>query len=120
MLVLNEVQIPTLNANEVLALTKLKSSVSECFSLDRIILFGSKARGDYDKDSDVDLLVIVGENNNFENKGKLSDIVFNINLEYDTLFTCILKNKQKWTNGVGEYTSFIEDVRNEGIEIELK
>jgi predicted nucleotidyltransferase len=43
------------------AIEEMARRIAECFSPDRIILFGSHARGDAQEDSDVDLLVLFSE-----------------------------------------------------------
>lgn len=116
---LNESNIPTLNQTEVEALGELKNKILRQFSVKQIILFGSKARGDYDEDSDVDILVIVNDIDNHENRIKLYDIVFDVNIKYLTDFSCRLRNHKNWLLGEGEYPTFKRDVMEEGIEIEL-
>ena len=45
--------------------------------IEKIILFGSVARGDYNKDSDIDVLVVVKEDP-FKMQRMISEIVINI------------------------------------------
>ncbi len=63
--------------------------------IEEIILFGSVARGDYKKDSDIDVLVVVKEDP-FKMQRMISEIVINI-----------LLNKEEYisakTLSVGEY-----------------
>jgi len=44
--------------SEAQVLESIKRSISEHFEIDRMILFGSRARGDHQADSDWDVLVI--------------------------------------------------------------
>lgn len=55
--------------------------------LDRVILYGSYARGDYNKDSDVDIVAIVhGERKNLQEQLKqVWDSSSELELEYDTI-----------------------------------
>jgi len=50
-----------LTPEEKKLITKLKHNLEELFSADkvRLILFGSRARGDFDRYSDIDIAVIV-------------------------------------------------------------
>ena len=48
-----------LKTNEKTALLELKKRLLERFHDMEIIIFGSKARGGYDKESDIDLLILV-------------------------------------------------------------
>ena len=117
--ILNEKHIPSLNSEESLAITKLKSVLKSHFTLCDLVLFGSKARGDFERDSDTDILIVAKDPDDFNNRSKVSDIVFEINMEFNTLLSCILRNESKWESGIGEYTAFIEDVAKEGIHIEI-
>jgi Nucleotidyltransferase domain. len=40
---------------------KAKNTILKAVDAEQIILFGSYARGDYNKDSDIDLMVIIKE-----------------------------------------------------------
>ena len=55
--------------------------------LDRVILYGSYARGDYDNDSDIDIMVLA--NIPIEDRSKEYDCIWertgDLNLEYDTV-----------------------------------
>jgi predicted nucleotidyltransferase len=116
---LNEKEIPTLNESEAIALGELKNKILLKFNVIQIILFGSKARGDYNEDSDIDILVIVSDQDNHKNRMKLYDIVFEVNIKHLTDFSCRLRNHHNWLLGEGEYPTFKVDVLEEGIEIEL-
>lgn len=83
---------------------KIARKLKERNKLDKVILFGSFARGDFGQYSDVDILVI---SKNFKGVKKLKrspklyyDIHNNLKLEFDVDFACytpeefnILKNK---------------------------
>jgi predicted nucleotidyltransferase len=104
-------KIPTLTDREQKSISKLKEQLSQTFHLRSLILFGSKARGDYEEWSDVDVLVLVDEEKNWNNREKLSDITFDVNLEYDTQLTCILENAKNWEaegGGGGRYLAPFE------------
>ena len=56
-------------------LNKFKNRVKKKFKLDKIILFGSRARGDFFLDSDVDLIIV---SEDFKDKfftSRMSDIL---------------------------------------------
>ena len=59
--------IKTLNLkdNEIKAIAELKKRVLQLYPDAEIILFGSKARGDYNKDSDVDILILLWNRSKF-------------------------------------------------------
>ena len=89
-------EIDSLTHQEKKALIHLQQRLALVFQLSELILFGSKARGDYDEWSDLDVLVLVEDKKNWHNRELLSDIVYEINLQYDTQLTCILENAAEW------------------------
>lgn len=113
-------EIDTLTETERKSLKKLKERLSETFRLRQLILFGSKARGDYGKWSDIDVLVLVEDEKNWNNRELLSDITYDINLEFDTQLTCILENANKWEAEDEEIWLPLKDnIVEEGIAIEI-
>ncbi len=51
--------LPHLSKEEVLSLAEIVRRLADAYEPERIYLFGSKARGDHDPDSDFDLMVVV-------------------------------------------------------------
>jgi predicted nucleotidyltransferase len=57
----------------------------------RLILFGSRARGEEDEFSDVDLMVILDDKiGNFETKEKIRDIIYDFSLKNPYLFSVMI------------------------------
>ena len=81
----------------------------------RVILYGSYARGEATKDSDVDILVVIDESlNPFEVRKTLSDFLFDILLEEGELFSVIAVPEYLFKN----YNSpFILNVKREGMTV---
>ncbi|MEK3883101.1 nucleotidyltransferase domain-containing protein [Paenibacillus sp. PL2-23] len=89
-------EINSLTLQEKQALIHLQHRLALVFQLSELIIFGSKARGDYDEWSDLDILVLVEDEKNWHNRELLSDMVYEIYLQYDTQLTCILENAAEW------------------------
>ena len=66
--------------------------------LKKIILYGSYARGDYTKNSDIDIMILTDFNDKEieEYRDKISDIAFNIELEKEIYISPIIKNIDKY------------------------
>ncbi len=83
-------------------------------NLVKVILYGSYARGDYDSDSDIDLLVVLKE---METPGReidrMIDIITEINLKYNVLLSVfpVSGSEYNMTN-----SPLLLNVRREGIE----
>lgn len=57
--------------------------------LDRVILYGSYARGDYDPESDVDVIILLTKPIHTEKKSAISDLVFRYLIDKGLLFSII-------------------------------
>jgi uncharacterized protein len=73
-----------MNAEKEIIIKDLKSRLSNHLkdNLSDVILFGSQLRGNCSVDSDYDILIIVKEGNNWKSERKISDICYDVELEY--------------------------------------
>lgn len=80
-----------------------------------VILFGSRARGDYRKDSDWDFLILTDLSVDWKLKDKIRDKIFDTELETETAIFSLVKNREEW-----KQTNFLEINQNifqDGIKI---
>jgi predicted nucleotidyltransferase len=54
-------------------------------SVKDVVLFGSQVRGDSDKFSDYDVLIILNENYTGKDENRILDLCYDIDLKYDIL-----------------------------------
>lgn len=86
--------------------------------LQSVILYGSYARGDYDEESDIDVMIIadIKQDDISKMRKTLSNYIFEQNLKYDIVLSVILQDKltfDKWKN---DYP-FFQNVLREGIDL---
>ena len=94
----------------------IKNSVREIDSDARIILYGSRARGDERENSDWDIIVIVNNKKTpAENYKAIAYPLFEKGMEIGTEINTIVYSKEQWENG--KPTLFRYNVLNEGIEL---
>lgn len=86
--------------------------------LKQVILYGSYARGDYTKDSDVDIMLLVdlAESELEIFSDALSELGFDYNVEYDIWMMPIVKNKKTFFHWSDIYP-FYKNVKTEGISL---
>ena len=78
----------------------------------RIVLYGSVARGTNTTESDVDVALFMNGNLDRDTEDKLSDLVVDMNLKYDKVFSVIDYDVfKKWE----KVTPFYKNVAQEGI-----
>ncbi len=101
--------------NQRKILTEIKNFIQELYQeeLDKIILFGSRARGDYRHDSDVDILIVLKNDFNYSQEiEKTSDLIAQLSLNYDMAISRSFTNSFDYRNSK---TPFFLNVRREGI-----
>jgi predicted nucleotidyltransferase len=86
--------------------------------LKKVVLFGSYARGDYDAESDVDLMLMINEDEQQLRKYRYQvlDIYTDINLKYDVLISGILQDYNKF-NKYLNVLPFYDAVNKEGVVV---
>src|SRR5215207_4981981 len=62
----------------------------------RVILYGSRARGDAQPDSDWDLLVLVGDGADAQRREAVRDRLFAIELETGAVLSAIVHDTEGW------------------------
>lgn len=106
-----------LKKNERKALQKLKQRLLERYPATEIILYGSKARGDFHKESDIDLLILFDLPLNSQIEEEITRIAFDIELEYDVIFGKIIENKKYWNTSLAQSMPLHWNIDKEGIHI---
>ncbi|MEW6203062.1 MAG: nucleotidyltransferase domain-containing protein [bacterium] len=106
-----------LRENEKKALRELKERLLEKFPDIEIILFGSKARGDYEEESDIDLLILIDLKVNRKLKEEITEISYDIELKYDVVFGKIVENKDFWDSALAKAMPLHWNIDKEGIHV---
>ena len=96
---------------------KLKEIVYRYDEKAEIILFGSRARGDWDEDSDWDFLVLTELEEQSDIKEKIRrDVLREIELStFDVVFT-LFHNKKIWEEDYG-VTNIYDSIAEDGIKV---
>ncbi len=86
--------------------------------LKSVILYGSYARGDFNKDSDIDIMILLdlSDLDIKKYRHELSGITYDFNMDYDLDIKPIAKNEVHFNNWVNAYP-FYENVNREGVKL---
>ena len=86
----------------------------------KIILYGSYARGDYDKSSDIDIMILTDLNDNeiLEYREKILDYAYDIewNNNFDIVVSPLIKNIDKYNKRI-DVIPFYMNIQKEGVII---
>jgi predicted nucleotidyltransferase len=107
-----------LKHNEKEAIMAVAALFSEALgdNLDKLYLFGSKARGDFHADSDIDLLVIVNQLDS-DSRWLVRATAADCSLQYDVLFNTHLYDKARW-DAIAQYQDTLwREVQGGGISL---
>lgn len=77
-------------------LNKIKEQVLKEDENASVILFGSRARGDYREDSDWDILVLTSKNIGHQLKRKIRDDIYDVELDYTQAVSTLFYDKEQW------------------------
>lgn len=84
--------------------------------LDKVILYGSYARGDYNEYSDVDIMVLTTLTDKEIEKIEpiLFDLAFDFQMDYGIDISVVVKNKEQFEYWLGALP-FYNNVKKEGV-----
>ena len=94
-----------------------KLLLSQRVTVHRIIMFGSRARGDAEPDSDMDVLVILNGPNTAKARKHISDCAWEAGFEHGLVVSPVVVTRQAWENGPERYSLLAQAVEEEGITV---
>ena len=106
-----------MNKTEKIVLYRFKALLSKHIGLHRLILFGSRARGDADPDSDLDVLVVLDSQPTDSGRDLVSDCAWEAGFEYGLVVVPIVFARREWEEGPERYSLLSQAVQAEGIPI---
>ena len=92
------------------AIRMLKSE----FSVSKVILFGSKARGDHDEHSDIDLLVVASKLLHWKEEKAIIGALFDIGMEYNVIFSPLFTFSDEWEEGIFTEFPVYQEISRDG------
>ena len=81
----------------------------------QIILYGSRARGDYKPDSDYDLLILTDGEATLRREDRFRNQIYDIELETGAVLTVRLINKEQWESSLYKAMPFHQNVEKDGV-----
>jgi predicted nucleotidyltransferase len=98
-----------------LVLATLRRQLEEIYGerLVRMVLYGSRARGEAEPGSDIDILIVLkGPVNPGEEITRTGGVVADLSLQFDGVVSCFFMDEERFTHRHGP---FLRNIRREGI-----
>ncbi|HYW96372.1 MAG TPA: nucleotidyltransferase domain-containing protein [Bacteroidales bacterium] len=94
----------------------IRQYVTEFEPSAEVILYGSRARGDENRDSDWDILILTDHDIGIERERKLRNKLYDLEIETGESFSVFVYSRNNWQN-VQKVTPFYMNVTREGLHI---
>ena len=101
--------------NERHAIEAAAAALQAQLPISDIVLFGSKARGDSEPDSDIDLLVLTERRLDGEEERAVVQALFDIGLRFDVVFGPLTVEARSWRQGLHSVLPIHAEVEREGV-----
>ncbi len=85
------------------------------FPVKRVILYGSKARGTDDEESDIDLLVLTSRELGWRERGAVTDALFDIEMDHGVVISALVISEHQWSTGHYAVLPFHDEVERHGV-----
>ena len=106
-----------MNAVEKEVLDRFKALLLERVRLYKLILFGSRARGDADPYSDMDLVVILNDPPDEKARNDVIDCAWEAGFEHGIVVVPVVFSRDEWENGPERHSLLVQAVETEGVPV---
>ncbi|MBI5789635.1 MAG: nucleotidyltransferase domain-containing protein [Candidatus Schekmanbacteria bacterium] len=104
-----------INKIDEFILIRCKKAINKIDPFAKLVLYGSRARGNATSESDYDLLILTDNPASLEREDIFRREIYPIELETGAVLTVILVNKKDWDSQVYNAMPFHQNVEKDGI-----
>jgi predicted nucleotidyltransferase len=108
---------PTLANRDQTFLYRIRDTLHDIEPTARIILYGSRARGDAHPDSDWDLLILLDGSVECHRIAAIHHQLYQLELETDTVLSALVLSQEEWDSPLSRAMPFHTNVVREGVEL---
>lgn len=108
----NDIQLKGRDRDAIHAAVRI---LREHFPVAQIILYGSKAKGADDPESDIDLLVLTSKAVGWRERNAITDALFKVELDHDVVISTLVVPQHEWEEGVYSVVPIHDEVERYGV-----
>ncbi|MBI5187360.1 MAG: nucleotidyltransferase domain-containing protein [Nitrospinae bacterium] len=82
-----------------------------------VYLFGSVARGDFARSSDIDLLVLIDGEVNNSIEEEVFDLAYDVELQCNVVFGIVVYSRDFWNSRAASYMPLYKNIKREGARV---
>lgn len=112
--IIHDLRLPLARASEITALKEAATTLSAYHDVLKVVVFGSRVRGDFTGDSDMDVLVVISRAD-LDLENKVIHALGELEFEYDVPFSPVVFTKREYDINKSMGSPFITNVEREGI-----
>jgi predicted nucleotidyltransferase len=108
-----------LAAEDRAAVLEAAQVLSDHLPVERVVLYGSKARGDDQPDSDIDLLILTARPLNGAEGFRVTELLQPVQHRHHCIISPLRLSADEWYHGVYQVLGIREEVDRDGIDVPL-
>jgi len=97
------------------AIREATKMLKEKFPVKEIILFGSKARGESDEESDIDLLLVTKGSIHWRDRQAIIHALFDLGMKHDVIFSILDTTESDFDKGIFTAFPIFQEIIREGV-----
>ena len=97
------------------AIREAAKMLKEKFPINEIILFGSKARGDSDAASDIDLFLVTKHSIHWRERQTIIHALFDVGMQHDVIFSILDTPESNFSKGLFSTFPIYDEIMREGV-----
>jgi len=105
----------SLKDNEKKAIEEATRMLKEKFPVKEVVLFGSKARGDDDEESDIDLMLLTTRPIHWRERQAIIHALFDLGLSHDVIFSILDTTVDEFDDGLFSVFPVHDEITRDGV-----
>ena len=114
---MSTLQTIPLSKRERRALAAAVAALKDRFPVEQVVLFGSRARGEGDAESDLDLLVLTTRELAWTERRAIVDALFDVELAHDVVLSPLIVPGRQWRESLYRILPIHREIARDGVVV---